>query len=104
MRTTGLSGRQLMMMMWLEQTVIIALGLALGTWMGSRLGATIIPFLGHDDFGGKVIPPFVMVIDWPALLITYAIMLVIFAVITLALILLIRRLSISRILRIGELG
>ena len=104
MRTTGLSGRQLMMMMWLEQTVIIALGLALGTWMGSRLGATIIPFLGHDDFGGKVIPPFVMVIDWTALLITYAIMLVIFAVITLVLILLIRRLSISRILRIGELG
>ena len=76
----------------------------LGTWMGSRLGATIIPFLGHDDFGGKVIPPFVMVIDWTALLITYAIMLVIFALITLALILLIRRLSISRILRIGELG
>ena len=104
MRTTGLSGRQLIMMMWLEQTVIIAVGLALGTWMGSRLGATIMPFLGHDDFGGKVVPPFVMVIDWGALLITYAVMLVIFAVITLALIMLIRRLSISRILRIGELG
>ena len=104
MRTTGLSGRQLMMMMWLEQTVIIAVGLALGTWMGSRLGATIMPFLGHDDFGGKVIPPFVMVIDWTALLITYAVMLVIFAVITLAIIILIRRLSLARILRIGELG
>ncbi len=104
MRTTGLSGRQLMMMMWLEQTVIIAVGLALGAWMGSRLGATIMPFLGHDDFGGKVIPPFVMVIDWNALLITYAVMLVIFAVITLALIMLIRRLSLARILRIGELG
>ena len=104
MRTTGLSGRQLLMMMWLEQTVIIAVGLALGTWMGSRLGATIIPFLGHDDFGGKVIPPFIMVIDWNALLITYGVMLVIFAVITLALIMLIRRLSIARILRIGELG
>ena len=104
MRTTGLSGRQLMMMMWLEQTVIIAVGLALGTWMGSRLGATIMPFLGHDDFGGKVIPPFVMVIDWGALIITYAVMLVIFAVITLALIILIRRLSLARILRIGELG
>ena len=104
MRTTGLSGRQLMMMMWLEQTVIIAVGLALGTWMGSRLGATIMPFLGHDDFGGKVVPPFVMVIDWGALVITYAVMLVIFAVITLALIMLIRRLSLARILRIGELG
>jgi hypothetical protein len=104
MRTSGLSGRQLMMMMWLEQTVIIAVGLALGTWMGSRLGATIMPFLGHDDFGGKVVPPFVMVIDWGALIITYAVMLVIFAVITLALIMLIRRLSLARILRIGELG
>ena len=104
MRTSGLSGRQLMMMMWLEQTVIIAVGLALGTWMGSRLGATIMPFVGHDDFGGKVVPPFVMVIDWNALLITYAVMLVIFAVITLALIMLIRRLSLARILRVGELG
>ena len=93
-----------LIMMWLEQTVIIAVGLALGTWMGSRLGATIMPFLSHDDFGGKVVPPFVMVIDWGALLITYAVMLVIFAVITLALILLIRRLSLARILRIGELG
>ena len=45
-----------------------------------------------------------MVIDWTALLITYAVMLVIFAVITLALIILIRRISLARILRIGELG
>ena len=45
-----------------------------------------------------------MVIDWGALAITYAVMLVIFAVITLALIMLIRRLSLARILRIGELG
>ena len=104
MRTSGLSGGQLMMLMWLEQTVIIAVGLALGTWMGSRLGATIMPFLGHDDFGGKVVPPFVMVIDWTALFVTYAVMLAVFAVITLALILLIRRISLARILRIGELG
>ena len=45
-----------------------------------------------------------MVIDWTALIITYAVMLVIFAVITLALIILIRRISLARILRIGELG
>ena len=59
---------------------------------------------GHDDFGGRVVPPFVAVIDWNALIITYGVMLVIFAVITLALIMLLRRLSICRILRIGELG
>ena len=104
MRTVGLSGGQLTVMMWLEQTAIIAIGLALGTWMGSRLGATVMPFLGHNDFGGKVIPPFVMVIDWGALLVTYAAMLAVFAVITLGLILLVRRLSLSRILRVGELG
>ena len=73
----------------------------LGTWMGSRLGATIIPFLGHDDFGGRVIPPFIMVIDWTALLITYAVMLVIFAVITLALIILMPHISGSHISRLS---
>jgi len=104
MRTIGLSGGQLTAMMWLEQFLVIAVGLALGTWMGSRLGATIMPFLGHDDFGGKVIPPFVMVIDWPALLATYAAMLAVFAVITLGLIMLIRRISLSRTLRLGEQG
>ena len=104
MRTLGLSGKQLVVMMWLEQTLVIAVGLLLGTWMGGRLGATIIPFLGHNDFGGKVVPPFVMQIDWGSLGFIYLAMLVVFAVITAGLILIIQRISLSGVLRLGEQG
>ena len=102
LRTVGFSMRQMITMVWLEQALVIAAGMALGTWMGGRLGATIMPFLGHDDWGSQVIPPFVMEVNWGALLITYALMLLVFGLITLGLIWLIHRISLQRILRLGE--
>jgi len=71
LRTVGFSMKQLITMVWLEHILVISVGLALGTWMGGRLGATIMPFLGHDDWGDQVIPPFAMQINWGALIITY---------------------------------
>ncbi len=103
LRTVGLSSRQLMTMVWLEQTLVIASGLALGTWMGGRLGAIIMPFLGHDDWGGQVLPPFVLQVNWGALLLTYCFMLAVFAAITFGIIWLIHRISVQRILRLGEM-
>ena len=95
--------RQLITMVWLEQILVIAVGLALGTWMGGRLGAIIIPFLGHDDWGGQVIPPFVLEVNWGALLATYAVMVLVFAAITIGLVWLIRKISLQRILKLGEM-
>ena len=103
LRTVGLSSRQLMTMVWLEQILVIASGLALGTWMGGRLGAIIMPFLGHDDWGGQVLPPFVLQVNWGALLITYFFMLAVFALITFGIIWLIHRISVQRMLRLGEM-
>ncbi|HIC68248.1 MAG TPA: FtsX-like permease family protein, partial [Candidatus Latescibacteria bacterium] len=40
LRTVGFSMKQLTTMVWLEQTLVVAVGMALGTWMGGRLGAT----------------------------------------------------------------
>ena len=74
LRTMGFSMRQLVTTVWLEQVLVIAAGMALGTWMGGRLGATIMPFLGHSDFGGQVVPPFAIQVNWGALLLTYAAM------------------------------
>ncbi len=104
LRTVGFSMRQLVTMVWLEQILVILVGLALGTWMGGRLGAVIMPFLGHDDFGSQVMPPFVMQTNWSILLITYGIMFVVFAVIILGLIWLVNRISLQRVLRLGEIG
>lgn len=103
LRTVGFSLRQLVTMVWLEQTLVIAVGMALGTWMGGRLGSTIMPFLGHDDWGGRVIPPFVLDVNWGALLLTYAAMIAVFAVISLGLIWLVQRISLQRIMRLGEM-
>ena len=103
LRTVGLSGRQMLAMIWLEQILVVAVGMALGMWMGGRLGATIMPFLGHDDWGTRVIPPFVMEVDWNTLAVTYGAMVLVFAIITLGLLWLIHRISLHRVLRLGEM-
>ena len=102
MRTIGFSMRQLIMLVWVEQFLIIAAGMALGTWMGGRLGAIIMPFLGHDDQGSQVLPPFVTEVSWGALAITYAAMAVVFALIIMGVIWFIHRISLQRVLRLGD--
>ena len=102
LRTIGFSMRQLVLLVWLEQAMVIILGLALGTWMGGRLGAIIMPFLGNDDGGGQVLPPFVLEVSWPTLLLTYAAMGSVFAAIIVGVIWFIRRISLQRVLRMGE--
>ena len=102
MRTVGFSMRQLSTLVLLEQVLVIGAGLALGTWMGGRLGATMMPFLGHDDRGTRVLPPFVVDINWGTLVITYVAMGLLFAVIIAGVIILVRRISLQRILRLGD--
>jgi putative ABC transport system permease protein len=103
MRTIGFTMGQLMTLVFVEQVLVIGTGLALGTWMGGRLGATVMPFLGHDDQGVQVLPPFVMQTNWDALAITYAAMGVLFAVIIAGVLWFVRRISLQRILRLGEM-
>ena len=103
MRTVGFSMRQLTTLVLLEQVLVIGAGLALGTWMGGRLGASMMPFLGHDDRGAQVLPPFVVDVNWQTLTITYIAMGLLFAVIISGVILLVRRISLQRILRLGEM-
>ena len=102
MRTVGFSMRQLSTLVLLEQVLVIGAGLALGTWMGGRLGATMMPFLGHDDSGTRVLPPFVVDVNWGTLAIMYVAMGLLFAVIIAGVIILVRRISLQRILRLGE--
>ena len=103
MRTVGFSMRQLVTLVWLEQALVIAAGMALGAEMGRRLGAIIMPFLSHNDRGAQVLPPFVLEIDWGTLAITYGFMVLVFTLIILGMIWFIRRISLQRILRLGEL-
>ncbi len=102
MRTMGFSTGQLTAQAILEQALVIGAGLALGTWMGARLGAAMMPFLAHDDRGARVLPPFVTDIDWAALATTYAAMALLFSAIIAGVIIMARRVSLRRVLRLGE--
>ena len=102
MRTIGFSLRQLVALVWLEQVLLIAVGMALGTWMGGRLSKVMMPFLGHDDRGTEVVPPFIVEVNWDALALAYAAMALLFAIIIVGVIAFIRKISLHRILRLGE--
>ena len=102
MRTVGFSMAQLTTLVLLEQVLVIGAGLALGSWMGGRLGATMMPFLGHTDRGTQVLPPFVVDINWGTLALTYVAMGLLFAIIIAGVIFMVRRISLQRILRLGE--
>jgi ABC-type lipoprotein release transport system permease subunit len=103
MRTIGFSMRQLVTLVWVEQAFVIGAGIALGAEMGRRLGSIIMPFLSHNDQGTQVLPPFVLEINWTTLAITYGFMIFVFTLIILGMIWFIRRISLQRILRLGEL-
>ena len=62
-----------------------------------------MPYLGHDDQGVQVLPPFVIQINWDALTLTYTAMAVLFAVIIAGVLWFVRRISLQRILRLGEM-
>ncbi len=102
MRTVGFSMGQLTTLVLLEQALVIGAGLALGTWMGGRLGATMMPFLGHDDRGARALPPFITDTNWGTLGLTYLAMGILFSLIIAGVILLVRRVSLQRILRMGD--
>ncbi|HJO82349.1 MAG: hypothetical protein QGG34_10760 [SAR202 cluster bacterium] len=102
MRTIGFTMRQLVALMWVEQALVIGAGMALGTWMGGRLGSTVMPFLGHDENGSQVLPPFVIEVNWSNLLVTYAAMSIIFTAIILGVIWFVRHMALSRVLRLGD--
>ena len=81
MRTVGTSVWQLISMVWLEQILILGLGIGIGSWIGGRIGSLIMPLLGHDDWGDKVIPPFVAEMDWMPLIMTYGLISTVFVII-----------------------
>ena len=102
LRAVGLSMNQLSLLIWIEQALVVAAGLALGTWMGGQVGATIMTFLGHDDTGGRVLPPYTLDVDWVTLISTYAAIVAVFTLIIAVVIVVVRRLSLQQVLRFGE--
>ncbi len=103
LRSVGLSTRQLAAIVWLEQAVQVLGGMALGTWMGVRLVSAVMPFMGHDETGGRVVPPFAVQVDWLSLSLAYAVIAIIFGGIMAGVVWAVHRVAAHRALRIEDI-
>ena len=102
LRAIGFSRRQIFGLLAFEQFVIIIFGLALGIVAGERLSTIMMPFLQLTEQGAKVLPPFVLSIDWVTISITFGILLLAFIITSYLLILSFSRSKIHETLRAGE--
>lgn len=102
LRATGLSMRQLFALVTLEQLLVIGTGFAIGAFMGARLGATIMPYLGTSGEGLRVAPPMILEIDWGSVAATFGVVAAVFAVVLGVILYSVYRMSVHRVLRLGE--
>ena len=94
--------RQLLGLVLLEQAIVIGAAFAIGVFMGARLGATIMPYLGTSGEGLRLVPPLVQQVDWGSFAISFGIVGAVFGLVVLALLISVYRMSLHRVLRLGE--
>lgn len=102
LRTMGLSTPQIVAVVSFEQVFVVLAGVITGTILGLPLGRLMLGFMGLTETGDTVVPPFVSRVSWQALVTSYAGLAVVFVAAIIALVLLYARLSVSRVLRMGE--
>ena len=102
LRASGLSMKQLLGLVLLEQVLVISAAFAIGAFMGARLGNTIMPFLGTSGSGLDVVPPMAQQINWESFGITFGIIGVVFAGVIGTLLWMVFKMSIHSVMRMGE--
>ena len=71
LRTLGSSIPQLNAMLWFNLLLMVACGLALGTWAGHLIGNTLLPVLEVSEGGARVTPPMTLHTNWLTLAVAY---------------------------------
>ena len=102
LRTIGLSMRQLLSLVVLEQALVLGVAIGIGIFMGTRLGETMLPFLSNSGEGVRVVPPILVAMDWSSFGITFALLGGVILVVMAAILINVYRVSIQTVLRIGE--
>jgi hypothetical protein len=102
LRTLGLGPGQIRAVVWFEHMLVVAVGIAMGYFLGQRTGALLMPFLDRTEAGIAVLPPYILETSWPALGAVYGAMTAVFVLATVVVVRLYNRLALGQALRIGE--
>ncbi len=102
LRTIGLSMRQLLSLVVLEQVLVLGVALGIGIFMGTRLGGTMLPFLSNSGEGVRVVPPILVEIDWVSVGITFSMLGAVILLVVAVILVSVYRMSIQSVLRLGE--
>ena len=104
LRTMGFSHMQVNGVVWFTLLLVVAAGIGLGTWAGQQIGITLLPILEVSEGGVRVTPPMVFDTNWTTLIISYLVLLGVFAGTLIWLAWLTAKLEVQRVLRAGEAG
>jgi hypothetical protein len=76
--------------------------MGIGTLLGNRLSRIMMPFLQLTEKGEAVVPPFILVTDWPTISVAYVILSVAFVATMSLVVLFFSRVALHRALRMGD--
>ncbi|MBX3081466.1 MAG: ABC transporter permease [Anaerolineae bacterium] len=102
LRALGLSSIRLIGQLALEQVFVIVLGVVLGGALGAVLSSQVVPRLALDTTSRNITPPFIVQVETTAIA-QYGLLIgIVLLLVLLSSLALVRNLSISRTLRLGE--
>ena len=100
-QSVGMSMRQILGLIALEQLIIIAIGLGAGLIVGSQAGAVLLDFFALTPDGRDVVPPLKFIIDWPGVGILFGALSTLFALNLAAFLWFLRRIELHGALRLA---
>jgi putative ABC transport system permease protein len=102
LRAIGLSGGQMAFSLAWEMALLLGLGIAAGTGLGSIASRYYIPFLQVGPTDPSRALPFIVTTDWGAIYALYGVLVILFVVIVGALVILLSRIKIFQAVKLGE--
>jgi len=102
LRAIGLSTAQLGTLLAIEQTLIIGMAIAAGTFVGVSSSQLFIPFLQLPSYERDLFPPFAVSIATEQILIIYAVFMVVLVATVLITVVLLRRMKLFQAVKLGE--
>ena len=101
LQSLGLSGRQMMGLLSLEHLAIVLVGLGLGTWAGFQMSTILVSSVAVTETGRQIVPPYILMTDWPFMAAIYAALVSIFLISLYSLARNMLRLDLHAISRVG---